>query len=227
KSGGPGAPPGAQGTDGPRRRDAQGLPATVALQPGELQSGTEVGIWRAERFAFEGSAGLGGQGTIHQVLGLSGGRLGAAVFQGLVWLGEPEPAQAGGGSGADAQAPPGKFVDVSEASHHQRGDRRIELENPEHQIQRAGLPQLSQLPDSHPVLLRKAQSLPTINREEPFPVVIGQLKAIITADTLALHLAIAHRVHSVSFFAPTSAAEINTFGRGLKVISGAPDYCNY
>src|SRR5208283_3275648 len=50
---------------------------------------------------------------------------------------------------------------------HQRGDRRIELENPEHQIQRAGLPQLSQLPDSHPVLLRKAQSLPTINREEP------------------------------------------------------------
>ena len=47
-----------------------------------------------------------------------------------------------------------------------------------------------------------------------FAAVIGKLKAIITADTLALHLAIAQGIPSVSFFAPTSAAEINTFGRG-------------
>src|SRR5208283_2121903 len=154
-------------------RDAQGLPATVALQPGELQPGTARGIWRVERFAFEGGASLGGQGTVHQVLGLSGGRLGAAVFQGLVWLGQPEPAQAGGGSGAHAQATSGKLVDVFEASHHQRGDRRSELENPEHQIQRAWLPQLSELPDSHPVLLRKARSLPTMNLEEPDSSRIG------------------------------------------------------
>jgi heptosyltransferase-2 len=62
---------------------------------------------------------------------------------------------------------------------------------------------------------------------EVFAAVIGQLKAIITADTLAMHLAIAQQIPSVSFFAPTSAAEINTFGKGLKVISTAPDYCNY
>jgi heptosyltransferase-2 len=62
---------------------------------------------------------------------------------------------------------------------------------------------------------------------EVFAAVIGQLRAIITADTLAMHLAIAQRIPSVSFFAPTSAAEINTFGRGLKVVSTAPDYCNY
>jgi heptosyltransferase-2 len=60
-----------------------------------------------------------------------------------------------------------------------------------------------------------------------FAAVISQLRAIITADTLALHLAIAQRIPSVSFFAPTSAAEINTFGKGLKVISTASDYCNY
>ena len=139
----------------------------MALQPGEFQSGTKVGIWRAERFAFESGAGLGGQGTVHQVLGLSGGRLGAAVFQGLVRLGEPEPAPASSGSGAHAQAPFGKLVDVFETSHHQRGDRRIELENPEHQIQRARVPQLQELPDSHPFLLRKARSLPIMNLEEP------------------------------------------------------------
>lgn len=62
---------------------------------------------------------------------------------------------------------------------------------------------------------------------EVFAAIIGQLKTIIVADTLALHLAIAQRIPSVSFFAPTSAAEINTFGRGLKVASTAPDYCNY
>ena len=103
-----------------------------------------------------------------QVLGVSGGGLGAPVLQGLVWLGEPQPPQAAGRSGANAQAPSGQLADVSEASHHQRGDRRVELENPEHQIRRPGLSQLPELPDSHPVLLRKARSLPTMNREEPY-----------------------------------------------------------
>jgi heptosyltransferase-2 len=60
-----------------------------------------------------------------------------------------------------------------------------------------------------------------------FAAVIGHLKAIITADTLALHLAIAQRIPSVSFFVPTSAAEINTLGTGIKIISESPDYCSY
>jgi heptosyltransferase-2 len=62
---------------------------------------------------------------------------------------------------------------------------------------------------------------------EVFAAVVGHLKAIITADTLALHLAIAQHIPSVSFFVPTSAAEINTFGKGLKIKSESPDYCNY
>jgi len=60
-----------------------------------------------------------------------------------------------------------------------------------------------------------------------FAAVIGQLKAIVTSDSLALHLAVAQRVPSVSFYAPTSAAEINLFGCGEKVVSTAPDYCCY
>jgi heptosyltransferase II len=64
-------------------------------------------------------------------------------------------------------------------------------------------------------------------RLEVFAAVVGHLKALITADTMALHLAIAQRIPSVSFFAPTSAAEINTFGTGIKIKSLSPDYCNY
>ncbi|MGD0812832.1 MAG: glycosyltransferase family 9 protein [Verrucomicrobiota bacterium] len=62
---------------------------------------------------------------------------------------------------------------------------------------------------------------------EVFAGVISHVKAIIVADTLALHLAIAQQIPSVSFYAPTSAAEINTFGTGLKVASTSSDYCSY
>ena len=34
-------------------------------------------------------------------------------------------------------------------------------------------------------------------------------------------------VRVVAFFAPTSAAEIDLFGRGEKVASTSPDYCSY
>jgi heptosyltransferase-2 len=60
-----------------------------------------------------------------------------------------------------------------------------------------------------------------------FAALVGQLRCIITTDSLALHLAIAQRVPSVSFYAPTSAAEINTFGFGEKVVSTSADYCSY
>ena len=43
---------------------------------------------------------------------------------------------------------------------------RAELQDPEYQILSPRLPQLSKLPDSHPLLLWKAQSLPTMIREE-------------------------------------------------------------
>ena len=38
---------------------------------------------------------------------------------------------------------------------------------------------------------------------------------------------IARKVPVVAFFAPTSAAEIELYGRGERVESRAPDYCSY
>jgi heptosyltransferase-2 len=56
---------------------------------------------------------------------------------------------------------------------------------------------------------------------------IQQLDLLVCADTLALHLAIAQSIPSVSFFAPTSAVEIDVFGCGVKVASTSADYCSY
>ncbi len=58
----------------------------------------------------------------------------------------------------------------------------------------------------------------------------AQIKAcdfIISTDSLGLHLAIAQKIPNISFYAPTSAAEIDTFGTGTKLISTSPDYCSY
>lgn len=57
--------------------------------------------------------------------------------------------------------------------------------------------------------------------------VIGQLDHLITSDSLAMHLGIAQHIPFTAFFAPTSAAEIDTWGRGKHVISTAADYCSY
>ena len=50
---------------------------------------------------------------------------------------------------------------------------------------------------------------------------------VITSDSLALHLAIAQGIKSLSFFAPTSSAEIGLFDNGVKVESLSEDYCSY
>lgn len=57
--------------------------------------------------------------------------------------------------------------------------------------------------------------------------VIGRSDLLISSDSLALHLGIAQRIPFVAFFAPTSAAEIDGFGFGIKVVSTASDYCSY
>lgn len=56
---------------------------------------------------------------------------------------------------------------------------------------------------------------------------IRQMDFLISSDSLALHLGIAQRVPFLAFFSPTSAAEIDDFGLGLKLESTAPDYCSY
>lgn len=56
---------------------------------------------------------------------------------------------------------------------------------------------------------------------------ISRMNLMISSDSLAMHLAIAQAIPTVAFFAPTSAVEIDAFGRCEKVISIAPDYCSY
>lgn len=66
-------------------------------------------------------------------------------------------------------------------------------------------------------------------RESPleFAAAVKALDYLISSDSLGLHFAIAQNKPNLSFYAPTSAAEIGTFGSGVKVVSGLPDYCNY
>jgi heptosyltransferase-2 len=60
-----------------------------------------------------------------------------------------------------------------------------------------------------------------------FAALISLCDLMLTSDSLALHVALARRVRTVAFFAPTSAAEIEMFGLGEKVASTAPDACSY
>lgn len=60
-----------------------------------------------------------------------------------------------------------------------------------------------------------------------FAAIVAGLDLLITSDSLALHMAIAADVPVVVFFAPTSAAEIELYGRGEKVVSTSGDYASY
>ena len=60
-----------------------------------------------------------------------------------------------------------------------------------------------------------------------FSALVGLCDLLLTSDSLALHIGLAMDVPMVSFFAPTSAAEIELYGLGEKVISTSPDYCSY
>ena len=60
-----------------------------------------------------------------------------------------------------------------------------------------------------------------------FAAHIKRCDYFISSDSLALHLAISQRIPSCSFFSPTSASEIGTFGTGVKLVSLAGDYCSY
>lgn len=60
-----------------------------------------------------------------------------------------------------------------------------------------------------------------------FAVSVSRCDYLITSDSLALHLAIAQKVKNCSFYSPTSAAEIGTFGTGVKVLSTGSEYCSY
>jgi heptosyltransferase-2 len=60
-----------------------------------------------------------------------------------------------------------------------------------------------------------------------FASIIDRLDLLVTSDSLALHMGVSRNVPVVAFFAPTSAAEIELYGLGRKVLSQGADYCSY
>jgi heptosyltransferase-2 len=60
-----------------------------------------------------------------------------------------------------------------------------------------------------------------------FAALIALCTVLVTSDSLALHLGVALRKPVVAFFYPTSAAEIELYGRGIKIIGRGDSYCSY
>jgi heptosyltransferase-2 len=60
-----------------------------------------------------------------------------------------------------------------------------------------------------------------------FAALLNLCRVVVTSDSLALHLAVALRRRVVAFFYPTSAAEIELYGRGAKIIGRGRSYCSY
>ncbi len=60
-----------------------------------------------------------------------------------------------------------------------------------------------------------------------FAALVALCEVLLASDSLALHMGVAQAVRVVAFFAPTSASEIELYGRGEKVVSTAPDVCSY
>ncbi|MBL7147608.1 MAG: glycosyltransferase family 9 protein [Nanoarchaeota archaeon] len=60
-----------------------------------------------------------------------------------------------------------------------------------------------------------------------FASLINLCKILITSDSLALHIGIALKRKIVAFFYVTSAAEIELYNRGIKVIGKGDSYCSY
>ena len=60
-----------------------------------------------------------------------------------------------------------------------------------------------------------------------FAAIINCCQLIITSDSLAMHIALANRVPVVAFFGPTSAAEIDVYENGKKVVTSLPCKCCY
>lgn len=60
-----------------------------------------------------------------------------------------------------------------------------------------------------------------------FAALIGCCHVLVTTDSLALHMGTARKIQIVAFFGPTSAAEIELYGRGEKLIAQSEYYCTY
>ena len=61
------------------------------------------------------------------------------------------------------------------------------------------------------------------NTLRQFAALVDQVDVMVSGDTLAMHIAIARRKRMVVMFGPTSAAEIELYGRGEKITSTEMD----
>lgn len=77
--------------------------------------------------------------------------------------------------------------------------------------------------ERHAELLAAARGLPIVdggnhNTFGRFAALVEQCRVVVTGDTFAVHVAAARRVPAVVLFGPTSAAEIELYGRGSKLV---------
>jgi len=60
-----------------------------------------------------------------------------------------------------------------------------------------------------------------------FASLVNLCDILITSDSLAMHIGTAFKKKIVAFFYPTSATEIELYGRGIKIIGKGKSYCSY
>lgn len=60
-----------------------------------------------------------------------------------------------------------------------------------------------------------------------FASLVNLCNVLVASDSLALHIGTALKKKVVSFYYPTSKNEIETYGRGIKIIGKGKDYCSY
>lgn len=76
---------------------------------------------------------------------------------------------------------------------------------------------------THQELLAAAAGRPVFdggnhNSFSRFAALLEQCRVVVTSDSLAVHVAAARKVPAVVLFGPTSAAEIELYGRGTKIV---------
>jgi len=60
-----------------------------------------------------------------------------------------------------------------------------------------------------------------------FASLVDLCNIIVTSDSLAIHIGTALKKKIIAFFYPTSASEIELYGRGAKIIGKGNSYCSY
>jgi heptosyltransferase-2 len=60
-----------------------------------------------------------------------------------------------------------------------------------------------------------------------FAAQVACCDVLVSSDSLALHMGVALERPVAAFFAPTSGAEVDLFGRGRSIRSTSSDYCSY